>query len=64
MRPTEWGALDRDTIFGVYLRPRKKPPAAKTPLTPRQTWLAHGKKIGKSWLQIEADWQAAHRRGK
>jgi len=51
-------ALDRDTIFALYVRPRKKKKKKIVPvMSYRDIWFAHGRKNGKTWLENEIAWQ-------
>jgi hypothetical protein len=58
--------LDRDTIFEVYLtrkvvqrgKKKKKKPAPEY----RAVFFAHGRNIGHSWLESEAEWQTRSKR--
>jgi hypothetical protein len=49
--------MNRDEIFANYIRP-KKAKKAKNVLVGRDLFFAVGlRNLGKSWLQVECDWQ-------
>jgi len=58
--PDQLEAMDRDTVFSLYIRP--KTPDAK-PLSPREIFFKHGREVLKrSEIEIEADWRAMQER--